>query len=109
MIRNLLFSAKLLPDCPGDVCGWCELIQLGQNIIDFMIEISLVLAIAFIVYGGIMIMVNSYKPEKLQESRSIIWSALIGLVIVLASWVILNTFFHLLTGNLNWPWNQISC
>ncbi len=101
--------SKLLPNCPNDICGWCELIQLGQNIINFLIEISLVLVVAFIIYGGIMIMITGAKPEKLQASRSIIWSAVIGLVIVLASWVILNTFFHLLTGQLNWPWDQIKC
>lgn len=101
--------SKLLPNCPNGICGWCELIQLGQNVIDFLIKISTVLAIAFIIYGGIMMMITSAKPEKLQASRSIIWSAVIGLVIVLTSWVILNTFFHLLTGELNWPWDQIQC
>lgn len=101
--------SKLLPDCPNGICGWCDLFQLGQNVINFLIEISLVLAVAFIVYGGIMLMVQSNKPEKLQANRQIIWSAVIGVVIALASWVILNTFFHLLTGGLNWPWDQIQC
>ncbi len=109
MILNLLFFAKLLPDCSGSSCGWCDLFQLGQNIINFLIEISLVLAVAFIVYGGIMMMLTSSSPEKLKGSKDIIWSALIGLAIVLASWVILNTFFHLLTGQISWPWDQIQC
>lgn len=104
--------SKLLPDCPNNVCGWCDLIQLGKNIIDFLIGpmgVLPILAVAFIIYGGIMLMVQSNKPEKLQANRQIIWSAVIGVVIALASWVILNTFFHLLTGEISWPWDQIKC
>jgi uncharacterized BrkB/YihY/UPF0761 family membrane protein len=109
MIYNFPLLAKILPDCPNGVCGWCELIQLGQNVINFLIQISTALAVAFIIYGGIMMMIYSTNPERLQRSREIIKAAVIGVIIVAASWVILNTFFHLLTGNLNWPWDQVRC
>ena len=109
MIFNLLIFAKLLPDCPVTGCNFCNLMELGQNIINFLIEISTILAVAFIIYGGIMMMLGSGSPEKLKKSQSIIWSAIIGIVILLSAWVILNTFFNLLTGGLNWPWHQIGC
>ena len=110
MIFNLLFLAKLTPDCSGSGCGWCDFFQLGQNIINFLIQISSILAIAFIIYGGIMMMINSGNPSKLKESQGIIWSAIIGIVIMLSAWVILNTFFNLLTpGGINWPWHTIQC
>lgn len=109
MIFNLLFLAKLAPDCSGSGCTWCDLFQLGQNIINFLIEISSVLAIAFIIYGGLIMMLNSGNPSKLKESQGIIFSAIMGVVILLSAWVILNTFFNLLTGGLNWPWHTIQC
>ena len=109
MIFNLLIFAKLLPDCPESGCEFCHLFVLGQNIINFLIEISSILAVAFIIFGGIMMMVGSGSPEKLKKSKDIIWSAIIGIIILLSAWVILNTFFNLLTGGLNWPWHQIQC
>ncbi len=109
MIFNLLFLAKLTPDCSGASCTWCDFFQLGQNVINFLIEISSILAIAFIIYGGLMMMINSGNPSKLKESQGIIFSAIIGVVILLSAWVILNTFFNLMTGGLNWPWHTIQC
>jgi len=93
-----LFFAKLLPDCPASGCTFCDLSKLGQNVINFSIEIASVLAIAFIVYGGIMMMLGSGNPQKIKESQGVIWAAIIGVVIALTTWIILNTFFHLLTG-----------
>ena len=90
-------------------CTFCDLFKLGQNIINFLVVISSILAVAFIIFGGIMMMIGSSSPEKLKGSKNIIWSAIIGLIILSCSWVILNTFFHLMTGGLNWPWYQIQC
>lgn len=110
MIFNSLFLAKLTPDCAGATCTWCDFIQFGQGIINFLMQdIAFPLAVLFIIYGGIMMMINSGNPSKLQESRGIILSAVIGLAILLGSWVILNTFFNLMTGGMNWPWHTIQC
>lgn len=72
-------------------------------------EITSVLAIAFIIYGGIMMILGGGNPSKLKESQGVIWSAIIGIIIMSCSWVILNTFFHLMTGNIGWPWDAIQC
>jgi len=110
MLLNFLFLAKLLPECSGADCTFCDFIQLGQNVINFLTQnIAFPLAVAFIIYGGIMMMVNSGNPGKLKENLGIIWSAVIGIAIMLSAWVILNTFFHLMTGELNWPWYSIQC
>jgi len=110
MIFNALFLAKLTPDCSGATCNWCNFLQFGQGIINFLMQdIAFPLAVLFIIYGGIMMMINSGNPSKLQESRGIIWAAVIGLAILLSSWVILNTFFNLMTGGINWPWHTIQC
>jgi type IV secretory pathway VirB2 component (pilin) len=106
-------SAAGLVPCGGEdepPCKFCDLFKLGQNIINFLLEkVSPALAIAFIIYGGIMMMLNSGNPSKLKESQGIIWSVVIGVVIALTVWIILNTFFHLLTGGLAWPWDEIKC
>lgn len=110
-LPSTVSAAGLVP-CGGEgeaPCTFCHLSQLGQNVINFLIEITSVLAIAFIVYGGIMMMLGSGNPTKIKESQGIIWSAIIGIVILSASWVILNTFFNLITGDPNWPWHTIQC
>jgi len=110
MLLTVSFFAKLLPECSGADCTFCDFIQLGQNIINFLTQnVAFPLAVAFIIFGGVMMMINSGNPQKLKESQGIIFSAVIGIVIMLSAWVILNTFFHLMTGSLNWPWHTIQC
>jgi len=105
-----LFLAKLAPDCLGVSCTWCDFFQFAQKIINFlMYNIAFPLAVVFIIYGGITMMLNSGNPGKLQESQGIIWSAIIGIAIMLSAWVILNTFFGLMTGGIGWPWDTIQC
>ena len=109
-IFNSVFAAGLVP-CGGRdeaPCKFCDLFKLGQNIINFLLEkVSPALAIAFIIYGGIMMMLGSGNPQKLKKSQDIIWSVVIGVVIALTVWIILNTFFHLMTGEIRWPWDEI--
>ncbi len=105
-------AAGLAVACGGkneSPCTLCDLFKLGKNLINFSMEIISVLAIAFIIYGGIMMMLGSGNPQKIKESQGIIWSAIIGIIIISCSWVILNTFFHLMTGGLAWPWDDIQC
>ncbi|MDP3052779.1 MAG: hypothetical protein Q8N22_02385 [bacterium] len=110
MLLNVLFFAKLAPECSGTSCTWCDFLQFGQKIINFLTQdIAFPLAVAFIIFGGIMMIINSGNPSKLKESQGIIFSAIIGIVIMLSAWVILNTFLNLMTGGLNWPWYTIKC
>lgn len=73
------------------------------------LDISLPLAAAFILYAGIRLMIYGGNPAKRQENFKIIYAAVIGLFIVFGSWIILNTFFHLLFGGAAWPWEGIKC
>jgi hypothetical protein len=44
-----------------------------------------------------------------KEAKGIITKAVIGLVIVLCSWLIINTLIHLILGRVDFPWNNVQC
>jgi len=73
----------------------------------------LIIAPLFIIAGGIMILTAGIKPDQLQKGKSIITGTIIGLVIALLSWTILNMIFNALAdqggAGFPWPWNQIQC
>jgi amino acid transporter len=104
------FAAGLVP-CgeEGNPCTLCHLFKMGNRIIRYLMEISIPLGVGFMVFGGVMMMLAGGSPQKLQKSKDIIFSAVIGIIIVLVSWIILSTFFHLMTGKLDWPWQEIKC
>lgn len=98
----------LLP-CVGAQCqSLCDLVHLFQHLIWFGITlVVLALAPAFIAFGGIMMMISIGSPEKLGSSKRIVTSAIVGLLIALGAFIIVNTFMTFLVPGVNWT--TISC
>jgi hypothetical protein len=63
---------------------------LFKAIFDFAIEFATVIAVFFIIYGGIKILRSGGDAKQLEQARGVITYAIIGLVIVLSSYFILT-------------------
>ena len=75
----------------------CDLIQTAINIIYFGMTIAIfVLVPIFFAVGAIMIMVAGAKPDMLETGKKTLTGAVIGLVVVLCSYLIINTFITVL-------------
>ncbi len=91
-------------------CSLCDgLIVAGNVVNNVAVPLGIILAVVFIVYGAIRMLVSFGSESNFGEARKIITSAVIGLVIILCGWLIVNTLFHILTGRLDFPWSQIQC
>lgn len=90
-------------------CKLCDAFTLIQNIVDFLTTIIFPIAVAVIVYGAIMIMFAGDSPNRLQQGRHAIQTAVIGIIIVLLAWTGINILLQLLTGKPSLPWNTIYC
>ncbi len=70
-------------------------VSTGINILLF---VAFVAALGFLIFGGIRWITSGGDKEGTAKAKSTVTSALIGLVIVLASWILLNVitrFFNL--------------
>ena len=104
----------LVPECSGEggVCTYCDFLALAQNVIKFLMEVSISIGVIFIIYGAVMLMISSGSPEKAQKGKTIVTNAVIGVAIALGAWLIINTIVAVLaTGEsgLAENWWQISC
>ena len=99
-IKIALAQDPLVPSCPGgDVtqCGEAELLQLGVNIINFMIQwLAFPLVIIFFLWGGFLLLTSSGSPTRIEQGKKAITGAVVGLVIVLTSVVVINTVLQFL-------------
>ena len=89
-----LAQAGLVPcgNTPDDPCTFCDFFVLINNIIQFvMIKIVPFVAVAMLVFGGVMFFFAGANPNALQTAKGIITSVVIGLVIIFCAWVIVNT------------------
>ncbi|MBI5147665.1 MAG: transglycosylase SLT domain-containing protein [Parcubacteria group bacterium] len=98
-----------LVSCSGPQCTICDLLKTGSNIINFFIKLAIPLAVIFIIYGGFMIMTAGPSESRAGEGRKVLTSAVVGIAIVLGSWLILNTVFLILNAQTPTPWNKIQC
>jgi hypothetical protein len=91
-------------------CTLCDAVVVTSNIITYLVEIAIPLAVIMIVYGGLRMALAGGNENTFKESRGILTSAVVGLMIAIASWLLVDTLLHVLAGsNSLLPWDQINC
>ncbi len=94
-------------------CQFCHFFIMLDDIVDFiLLKIVPLVGTIMLVVGGIMFYFAGTSPQSLSRAKSILTSAIIGLVIIYCSWLIVNTILDVLgvaewTGLENW-W-EFSC
>lgn len=106
-------AAGLVP-CGGAgqiACNWCFFGDLALNIINFMMYLVFPLAVVMIVIGGIFIMTSGGSSSRFSVGKEMITTAVIGILIALLSWIIIDTIISTLATGFNGivgPWNKIN-
>lgn len=101
-----------IPLAETQPCTWCHFGQLFKNVIDFLVKIVIVIAVTLIIWGGFVVMTAGGSPERAKHGRDIIKSAVIGIIIALAAWLLIDTIIKFVATDYKaqfGPWNQISC
>lgn len=87
-------STRIVP-CDGPDCGFDDLMQLLNNIIKYIILISVPIAACVIAYAGFIIMTSGVS-DRISEAKRMIQKVVIGFVFVLGAWIIVNTILFAL-------------
>ncbi len=99
LLLPLLASADGLVPCggPGEAeCTACDLLVLLQNVIKFGIKMASLIVIVFVVYGGFRWILSGGNQAQIQAGHKAIMGAIIGFIIILSAWIIVNTVFWLI-------------
>jgi hypothetical protein len=92
-------------------CGTCEFAQLINNVVGFLIFFASLAATLLIMYGGFRLVTSGGNVSEKQAAKSTIINTLIGYVIILAAFLIVDTILGVLLPG-NSPalgWQQIEC
>lgn len=79
--------------CKSNTGIFCVL----ENIIRLALTLAGLIAVAFIIYGGYLYITSAGNPEGSKAGIAAVTNAAIGLVIVLAAWIIINTVLTVLS------------
>jgi hypothetical protein len=77
-------------------CNIDTLIGMINNIIDWIISIAGVIFTISCIYGGFLYITSGENPGNKAKAKSIMYSTLIGFVIILVSWLIVYTILDTL-------------
>jgi hypothetical protein len=89
--------AQLIP-CKGPDCQLCHLIQLMNNFINLLIALGVLWAVVMISFAGFKLVTSAGSSEAKQQAKSSILNVLIGFVIMLLAYLMVDTFMGALTG-----------
>ncbi len=98
--------------CIYDECTTCGLVTLAQNLIQLAVFMAVVIAAIMFAYAGALYLLSSANPGNISKAHHIFWDVLLGLVLVLAGWMIIDIIMKVLYGDgpQNWgPWNEVLC
>jgi len=108
-VPSFAAAAGLVP-CNGLDCSVCDIAKLLNNVIAWFIGFGAVLAIVVISYAGIKLVVSGGNQSALEHAKSMMFDVIIGFVILLCAYLIVDVFMRGLTGDgLNSNRWQIRC
>ncbi|MDP1689198.1 MAG: transglycosylase SLT domain-containing protein [bacterium] len=93
-------------------CTICDGLNVVKSGMEYLIDIGVVVAVLIITYGAILIMVGGAMPAKIQEGRKAITASVVGVILMLMAWIIVNQVFFMFVsggGITGKPWNKIEC
>jgi len=112
-LPQFVFAAGLVP-CGGPnepSCQFCHVAQLLSNINTWLVQILSILLPIILVVGGLILVTSVGNVQRKGLVRKIIANAIVGFIIVVAAWFIVDFVLKALvtTPQLSGPWNSIQC
>ena len=98
-------QAAIVPQCPTDGCRACDLVTLANNVMKFLLMISVFVAALLLAIAGLRSVVKGENAELTNTAINIF----LGIVIMLVGWLVIDTIMRVLTGSRLGPWNTIEC
>ena len=83
----------------GAGAGWGCVLQVIGNLLALAIGIGLLASVAALAYAGFLWVTNPLNSENRTQGRNMLLNAVVGLVIALGAWLIVNTLLNVLTGS----------
>jgi len=125
IITPILAFGDILPKCANtnqagtDLCGLCDVIGTGINIFRWILGMLGGAALLLFVWHGFGWITSGGNTEKIEKSKKGLMHTVIGILIILGSWMIVNITITLLTAEpgpppkigtifTDQPWNKWS-
>ncbi len=90
--------------CSGINCTCGDLVQLAQNILNTGIYFAVFMSAVLFAWAGWQMLSGKTAGDsgKIEKAKDVLWNVMIGLVIILAAWLLVDTVMRTLTTSPSW-------
>lgn len=89
-------------DCPGETGIRCDkegsLAQIFVTVINWALGFAFLIAVIMLIYGGFKYILSAGNEEGAKTGRTAIFNALIGIVIIVLSYVVVQIVYRFVAG-----------
>lgn len=87
-------EVKICPEAYNQLCS-LTFANSFPLILNILLAAAFMVALVFLIYGGIRWILSGGDKEGTSKAKGTVTAALIGLAIVLSSWLLINIIFNL--------------
>jgi hypothetical protein len=106
LVLPIIVSAQGIPkqivpetcNQPGGCESICDVVKLAQNVLNFGIFVAVVISAFLFAYAGWNMITAGGNTEIYAKGKRVFGNVLIGLIIILAGYIIIDTLMKTLTG-----------
>jgi len=93
------FASALKPIVPSETCalGYGAVFEMIQRLMSDAIILASIFAVLLISYAGFLFVTNPSSPSNISKGRTVLIDTVIGFVIILAAWLIVNEIMSVFT------------
>lgn len=90
--------SSIIPEqCQNCAVAWKCVLATFDNVIAFALAFAFILATLLFAYAGFTWVLSPTSPSNIAKGKKILWNTVIGLIITMAAWLIVNTVLSVFT------------
>jgi len=100
--------------CAGSAFDWGGVLQVSQNVLNVIDSVAVLAVVFFFAWAGFTLITSGANPAGRTQAKNRMLNAMLGLVLILGSWLIVDTIMKVLynpsttfNGTTFGPWNKI--
>lgn len=112
-IPTFTLAEQLVP-CEGLDCNFCHIVQIVNNIVQWVMMVSTLIVVLVLAVAGWRLITSGGDASAYEGAKKLFYNAVIGVVILLAAWTMIDTMVKILMKEeyqpiAFGPWNSLEC
>jgi hypothetical protein len=91
---------QIVPKCSdtAEGCNLKDLITLGENVLNFVLALAVTVSAVMFAWAGFLYITSAGNEQKVGHAKTLFAAVIIGLIIILTAWLVVDTLLKALTG-----------